>query len=48
MVMSSMVLMPPSTQLEMGQDTNLSLGSISVTSTFSPHMRMYLAQVAPP
>jgi len=36
-------------QFDSGQETKLSLGSTSVTSTRPPlHMRMYLAAVAPP
>src|SRR5690606_33116138 len=46
--MSSMLRRPPITQLEIGHDTNLSFGSISVTSRPGSHWRRYLAQVAPP
>jgi len=46
--MSAMVLLPPITRLEIGQEMKLSLGSTSVTwMPPSDHMRMYLAAVAP-
>src|SRR5512138_4948 len=45
--MSAMLRRPPSTQLEIGHETNASFGSIRVTSK-RPHWRRYLAQVAPP
>jgi hypothetical protein len=47
-VMSAMVLNPPSTMLEIGHETNASLGSISTTSMSLSRSRMYLAAVAPP
>ena len=47
--MSAMVLLPPSTRLLTGQETNASFGSTSVTSIFwSENRRTYLAAVAPP
>lgn len=46
--MSAMVFIPPSTQLEIGQEMNLSFGSMMVTLILGSHLRMYLAQVAPP
>ena len=46
--MSAIVLKPPSTMLEIGHETNASLGSISTTSIDGSSMRMYLAAVAPP
>jgi hypothetical protein len=49
MVMSAMVLVPPSTRLEIGQEMKAALGSTSVTRMlWSDHRRMYLAAVAPP
>ena len=49
MVMSSIVLVPPITRLEIGQEMKVGLRSISVTCTPpSLHMRRYLATVAPP
>jgi len=46
--MSAIVLKPPSTMLEMGQETNASLGSMRTTSIAGSSIRMYFAAVAPP
>ena len=47
--MSAMVLVPPSTRFEIGQETKAALGSTSVTRMLcSDQSRMYLAAVAPP
>ena len=48
MVMSCIVFEPPRTKLEIGQETNSALRSMSVTSTFGAHILMYRAAVAPP
>src|SRR5258707_7467374 len=46
--MSDIVLEPPSTRFEVGQETKERLRSTSVTSIAGSHRRMYLAAVAPP
>src|SRR5688500_12741381 len=47
--MSASVLLPPTTRLDIGQETNCQLGSTSVTATRPPdHMRRCFAAVAPP
>src|SRR5258707_15640418 len=46
--MSDIVLEPPSTRLEVGQETKDRLRSTSVTSIAGSHMRRYFAAVAPP
>jgi hypothetical protein len=46
--MSFIVLKPPSTRFEMGQEMNDSFGSTRTTSIEGSKSRMYLAAVAPP
>ena len=46
--MSARDLKPPSTMLDIGQETKASLGSTSTTSIEGSSMRMYFAAVAPP
>src|SRR5688572_13509167 len=46
--MSCIVVNPPSTRLEMGQEVNWASRSTRITSIEGSHMRMYFAAVAPP
>src|SRR3990172_2374117 len=46
--MSSMVLEPPSTRLEIGHEVKMFARSTITTSMEGSHMRMYFAAVAPP